>query len=62
MTQDIIDKLKEMNDYDLIGMYRVWLDELKAREMIRTNNVIGELGEYLAIKYYNENPTLPIHS
>ncbi|MBV6738295.1 hypothetical protein [Priestia megaterium] len=59
MTQDIIDKLKEMNDNDLIGMYRVWLDELKARGMIRTNNVIGELGEYLAIKYYKENPILP---
>ena len=28
--------------------------------MIRTNNVVGELGEYLAIKCYNENPSLPV--
>ncbi|HFK1440219.1 hypothetical protein H0177_10685 [Bacillus cereus] len=59
MTEDIRDILKAMNDYNLISIYGVWLEELKARGMIRTNNVIGELGEYLAIKYYKENPKLP---
>ncbi|KAA0755217.1 hypothetical protein DN401_15920 [Bacillus sp. BF2-3] len=59
MTEDIRDILKAMNDYNLISIYGVWLAELKARGMIRTNNVIGELGEYLAIKYYKENPKLP---
>lgn len=54
MTEDIRDILKAMNDYNLISIYGVWLEELKARGMIRTNNVIGELGEYLAIKYYKE--------
>lgn len=51
--------LNEMNETDLIGVYRLWIDELKARGMIRTDNVVGELGEYLAIKYYWENPSLP---
>lgn len=40
VNQEIKDNLKEMNDYDLIGVYGVWLDELKVRGMIRTNNVI----------------------
>jgi hypothetical protein len=59
VNSELREKLKEMNDYDLIGIYGVWLDELKGRGMIRTNNVIGELGEYIAIKYYKENPKLP---
>ena len=35
------------------------IKELKRRGVIRTNNVIGELGEYLAITYYNKTPGLP---
>nr|WP_253957999.1 hypothetical protein [Metabacillus halosaccharovorans] len=40
-------------------MYGDLLDEMKNRNMIRTSNLVGDWGERLAIKYYNENPTLP---
>ncbi|WP_144528754.1 DUF6998 domain-containing protein [Peribacillus simplex] len=50
---------KELNDLDLVSIYGLWLDEMKSRGMIRTNNVVGELGEWLAIKYYSEIPGLP---
>ncbi len=50
---------KEMDDYDLVEVYGKWLNELKSRRMIRTNNVVGELGEYLAIKYYQDTAGLP---
>ncbi|MCM3527865.1 hypothetical protein M4D56_01985 [Cytobacillus oceanisediminis] len=51
--------LKELTDLELVSIYGVWLDEMKLRGMIRTNNVVGELGEWLAIKYYSVIPGLP---
>ena len=33
--------------------------ELKDRGVLRTKNIVGELGEYFAIDYYNSNPQLP---
>lgn len=48
-----------LDDLELIDVYGKWLDELKKRKIIRTNNVVGELGEYLAIKYYSIIPGLP---
>ncbi|MDI0273533.1 hypothetical protein QGQ84_08075 [Bacillus safensis] len=35
------------------------LDGMKNRNMIRTSNLVGDWGERLAIKYYNEDPMLP---
>ena len=35
------------------------IKELKRHNVIRTNNVVGELGEYLAIEIYNNTPGLP---
>ncbi len=35
------------------------IKELKRRKVIRTNNIVGELGEYLAIEIYNSKPGLP---
>ena len=52
--------LESLNDFEVVELYGHWLNELKNRNMIRTNNVVGELGEYLAIKCYNENPSLPV--
>ena len=51
--------LTQLATDDLIYTYSAIIKELKAREVIRTNNVIGELGEYLAIKHYNDTPNLP---
>ncbi len=44
---------------DLIYFYGEWLEELKKREIIRTNNVVGEIGEFLAVNYYNTHSGLP---
>ena len=33
--------------------------ELRARGVLRTKNVVGELGEYYAIEFYNNTPKLP---
>ena len=48
-----------METRDLIQLYSMAIKELKSRGVIRTNNVVGELGEYLAIEYYNNTPSLP---
>lgn len=33
--------------------------ELKRRNVLRTKNVVGELGEYYAINFFNNTPNLP---
>jgi len=53
-------KLSELSTDDLINLYPSLLNELKKREIIRTKNIIGELGEYLAKEYYDRNPKLPM--
>lgn len=55
----IEDIYSELNDLDLVRAYGKWLEELKKRKLIRTNNVIGELGESIAIKFYCSTPKLP---
>ena len=51
--------LESMSTEDIIELYSSSIKELKKREVIRTKNVIGELGEYLSIQYYNNTPGLP---
>jgi len=51
--------LKELSEIELIELYPKILNELKDRGIIRTNNLIGELGEYIAFNAYKENPKLP---
>lgn len=51
-------KLSQLSDAELIDLYPSILKELKARGIIRTNNLIGELGEHLAANAYNSNPKL----
>lgn len=51
--------LKMFTDEELISIYAKWIEELKYRKIIRTNNIIGEIGEYLAINYYNKTVGLP---
>ena len=50
------DRLK---DEEVIHIYSDSIKELKKRNIIRTKNVLGELGEYLAISYYNKTSNLP---
>jgi len=44
--------LSKLSEFELVAIYSDSIKELRKRGVIRTNNVIGELGEYLAIEYY----------
>lgn len=48
-----------LDNNNLIALYSDIIKELKNRNIIRTKNVLGELGEYMAVDSYNKNPTLP---
>ena len=47
------------SDRKIIDIYSGCIKELKRRKIIRTNNVLGELGEYIVIDFYNKTPGLP---
>ena len=44
---------------DLIKLYSQVIAELKRRNVIRSKNIVGDLGENLAIEIYNSTPGLP---
>lgn len=48
-----------LSDVELINCYSEVHKEFKRRKIVRTNNVVGELGEYLAVNYYNSTKGLP---
>lgn len=54
-----MEELREKSTEEIIQLYSGAIKELKRREVIRTNNIVGELGEYLAITHYNNTPGLP---
>jgi len=47
------------SDMEVLDAYSSAIDELFKRNIIRTNNMTGELGEYLVVDYYNKMPELP---
>ena len=51
--------LTSLSDSDVIELYPKILNELKSRGIIRTNNLIGELGEYFVASIYRKTPSLP---
>ena len=51
--------IKSLTDQEVISLYPKTLQELKNRKIIRTNNLVGDLGEYWCIKKYNETAGLP---
>ena len=50
---------KDASAEELIGFYSEWVEELRNRNIIRTKNIVGEIGEFLAIQYYKNTPGLP---
>ena len=46
--------LEDLENDELIILYPKLLQELKRREIIRTNNLIGELGEFIAASEYKK--------
>ena len=51
--------ISKLSTKEIINLYPKILKELKSREIITTNNLIGELGECLAIENYNKVGSLP---
>ena len=50
---------EKMSHAEVIECYSHTIKELKKREIVRTKNITGELGEYIAVDYYNKTPNLP---
>lgn len=44
---------------ELVKIYSSTIRELKNRGVLRTKNVVGELGEYLVLEYYDKRSELP---
>ncbi len=44
---------------EVVSLYSQTIRELKKRGVLRTKNVIGELGEYFVLEYYDRDQTLP---
>ena len=51
--------IEKLSTEEIIKLYPKILKELKNRKVIQSKNLIGEIGEFLAISYYNKNPNLP---
>ena len=56
--KDEID-VKALSVDELLSLYSQIVKSLKNREIIRTKNFVGDIGEYLVIRYYNNTPNLP---
>lgn len=52
-------EIKQLSTEEIIRLYSASIKELKRRKIIRTKNVLGEMGEYLAIEHYRNTPGLP---
>ncbi|MEI8129980.1 MAG: hypothetical protein WCG55_00560 [bacterium] len=52
-------KIKEFNNEELWLGYGDIQQELKKRNLVRTNNITGERGEFLVIETYNSTKALP---
>ncbi|HEX7412579.1 MAG TPA: hypothetical protein VF411_00945 [Bacteroidia bacterium] len=51
--EDVKQYLKKLPKQKLIKTYSILLEVLKEKGIIRTNNLVGDLGEVLAIDFYN---------
>jgi hypothetical protein len=48
-----MDNLQDKKELELISFYGKVVKELQDRQIIRTKNIVGDLGERFAIDYYN---------
>lgn len=58
-SDDLAKKIDELPDEEIWTFYAYIGLKLKERGLVRTRNIVGERGEFLAIKIYNETPGLP---
>ena len=47
-------EINELKNVELINLYSDIINTLKERGVIRTKNLIGDIGEYLAIEHFNK--------
>jgi len=57
MSPNHID-LNPLSKEELVALYGDLIRELKKRQVIHSNNLIGDLGEYVVVNYYNTHPPL----
>jgi len=50
---------EKLSDGQIIECYSQITKELKKRGIVRTKNITGELGEYIAVDFYRKTATLP---
>lgn len=58
MASEVERFLRNLSDEELPHTYSCIIKELKDRGIIRSRNVIGDLGEYLVIRHYINTPGL----
>lgn len=56
---EIVKAIDELSDEEIWTLYPYIGLKLKERGLVRTRNIVGERGEFLAIKIYNETAGLP---
>lgn len=49
----------KLDNLEIINLYSDTIIEMKNRGIIHSNNVVGDLGEYSVVEYYNNTPGLP---
>ena len=59
IKKDLNLDLSKYTEEELVDLYSRVIKELKVKKIIRTKNVLGDLGEYLTINYYCKNTKLP---
>lgn len=52
-------EMKKKSNLELINQYSKIVKELKARTIIRSKNITGDIGENIAVEYYKKNSKLP---
>lgn len=52
-------EVENLSTTELLSLYSNILKQLKNRDVIRSKNLLGDLGEYLAIEYYCNTSNLP---
>jgi len=57
--KEIDEFYRSLRKEDLILAYSLLLENLKREKIIRTNNLVGDLGETLAIEHFNSEEDLP---
>src|SRR3989344_7016445 len=55
---DLKQKIEKISESDLWSLYAYLALQLKERGLVRTRNIVGERGEFLAIETYNKIPGL----